>query len=341
MSAATGNHHRTRNRVSNACQRCRKHKIRCSGTHPCQTCVHKGCVCEYAADDRKILISEGTLRDLQNKSRELEQLRKRKANQALARTSIQSDQQIPLPELVSSEPQEGQHYQDAPSVIQPNLDELDRLTDDSNSRQDEGTTSLSNPLVPERPEYVTDSIGALRYLGTSSNWSFCHQLLYKSYRNPNFAPQAEPALYWEGTVYAVDAGRPALAAEDFVGLPSLELAIFYVQTVKFRTYPLYYLFDEDSFCSNLRNFYAGMIEYAQQHRAWFAHYLVIMAFGKTFNTRTNSVTAGLTLFNRGLRILPDITILCHEPMVSTELLCSIALYLQSVDFRGAAHLYVS
>jgi hypothetical protein len=45
-------------RVSNACQRCRQHKIKCCGSQPCKACLHKGSRCSFVSEERNILVSE-------------------------------------------------------------------------------------------------------------------------------------------------------------------------------------------------------------------------------------------------------------------------------------------
>lgn len=216
-------------------------------------------------------------------------------------------------------------------------DHTDRSTEGADSRQEENAAQLTNPLVHEQPEYAQNSNGRLLHFGHSSTWAFTQQLLDKTNQT------SHNRYVWneEASVYLLNAERSLLGQDDIKGLPSSELAMFYMHAVKFRTCPLYYLFDDGDFTFHLRRFYSNVLEYAQQHRIWFVHYLVIMAFGKTFNTNHNAVTAGLTLFSRALRLLPDTTVLCQDPVPSTELLSSIALYLQSVDHRAAAHLYVS
>ncbi|KAF9694385.1 hypothetical protein EKO04_007231 [Ascochyta lentis] len=93
---------------------------------------------------------------------------------------------------------------------------------------------------------------------------------------------------------------------------------------------------------HLNHFYQDPMTYAEAHLIWFIHYLVLMAFGKAFvtQTRRGSEPPGLQLFERALRLLPDVTFLINERVESTETLCCIALYLESVDHRTAAHVYI-
>jgi hypothetical protein len=68
-----------------------------------------------------------------------------------------------------------------------------------------------------------------------------------------------------------------------------------------------------------------------------------MAFGKTLISPKipESGPAGSELFARAMQILPDMTHLCRDSVEATEIFCCIALYLQSIDHRSAAYVYVS
>jgi hypothetical protein len=45
-------------------------------------------------------------------------------------------------------------------------------------------------------------------------------------------------------------------------------------------------------------------------------------------------------FVKALQLLPDHHFLYSSPMISTEILCCIALFYQSLDHRSPAHNYV-
>lgn len=200
---------------------------------------------------------------------------------------------------------------------------------------------LSNPLVLKQPAYISDGSGRILYLGHSSTWSFGRHLLHLASRSPHFTPSAESSSNIDGKVFQVHATELSLAPADIAGLPSLELSLFYVQSVKFRTYPFFHLFDESNFLFNLHRFHQDFATYAQTYRLWYVHYLLVMAFGKAFAAPAQESRAGAELFDRALRLLPDITLLCSDPVASTEIFCCIALYLQSIDHRSASQVYVS
>ncbi|CAG9947829.1 unnamed protein product [Clonostachys rosea f. rosea IK726] len=57
----------TRRRSSNACIRCRRHKIKCSGKVPCDACRRRRFNCEYELEEPKVFISKRYLSELQTK----------------------------------------------------------------------------------------------------------------------------------------------------------------------------------------------------------------------------------------------------------------------------------
>ena len=131
---------------------------------------------------------------------------------------------------------------------------------------------------------------------------------------------------------------------DISGLPSLEYALYLLNTVKFRLSPLYRLFDENEFLRNMYEFYDDAPAKVEESRLWYVQYLVIMAFGEAFlvPVRTATNTSGWTkYFTRAMSLLPDTTALWNDPVLAMEVLALTALYFHSVDMRDTAYCYVS
>lgn len=214
----------------------------------------------------------------------------------------------------------------------------------SREGSDPGQGGMPNPLAPGQPAYVAETSGRLRYLGHSSTYAFTQQVLHLTKQNPPSNPSPEILLSLD-EAYRTESDRLTPAKDpDISRLPSKDICLHYLQTVKFRTQPLYYLFDEQDFRIRLQDFYSNPLEYARDNPIWFAHYLVLMAFGKAMETcgQVQSTAQPMIseLFVRALQLLPDMSELCEHPMESTELSCSIALYLQSIQHKQAATVYV-
>ncbi|KAF5627669.1 proline utilization trans-activator [Fusarium sp. NRRL 25303] len=202
---------------------------------------------------------------------------------------------------------------------------------------------VSNLLVPEQPSYMSDYSGRLRYLGHSSTWSFSYQVLQMASQSAGLSgsPAASMQMHVDGQAYGIPERQIDLSAIQITSLPSLELALYYLQTVKFRTYPLFHLFQETDFVHVLHLFYQDPLGVARTHNLWYIHYLIIMAFGKSFAGQQASIgPAGADLFSRAMNQMPDVTYLSRDPVKATEISCCIALYLHCVDHRVAAHSYI-
>ncbi|KAM0438593.1 hypothetical protein ACHAPT_001345 [Fusarium lateritium] len=345
-----------RKRVSNACQRCRQLKIKCSGTQPCRACTHKGCRCDFVSDDRNILVSERSLVNLRKRLENFEKNRQTPASSAKdsdpnppsGSTTLDQPDAPCLPQITVLQESEQLHGEDE-ALSQPSTEaaqDVDATADQTVSSSDDGSpedADVSNLLVPDQPSYMSDYSGRLRYLGHSSTWSFSYQVLQMASQTAGLlsSPSASMQMHVDGQIYHVIPERQIyLTPADIANLPSLELALYYLQSTKFRICPLFHLFEEADFVQNIQCFYQNPSDFARTNSLWYVHFLVIMAFGKSFVGQQATVgPAGSNLFSRALNLLPDVTYLSRDPVKATEIFCSFALYLHCVDHRVAAHSY--
>lgn len=209
-----------------------------------------------------------------------------------------------------------------------------------------GRFDVANPLAPERPAYIQETTGKLRYLGHSSSYAFTQQVLHMVDQNSSSNPSPQILLSSNGQTYKAESDRlMPLTYPDVSKLPSKDAAIHYLHCVSFRTNPLFYLFDNTNFNSRLQQFYESPFEYAQSALVWYVHFLLLMALGTAldpYGRMGGSPTLTVSHhFTRALQSLPDMSYLCDDPVEATELFCCIALYLQSIDHRQSAIIYVS
>lgn len=181
------------------------------------------------------------------------------------------------------------------------------------------------------------------YLGTSSNWSFTRRVLSLAHQHVHNEELPTQSLIFEGGVYDLGwDGSRADPISDNPVVPSLDHAIYLVNTVKFRCGQIYHLFDDIEFMKNLHEFYNGDGQ-AKTKSLWYIQFLLILAFGKCF-TQTKfqrKKPPGMNYFIKAIQVLPDHNQLYSLPMISTEILCCIALFYQALDCRSPAHNYVS
>ena len=125
-------------------------------------------------------------------------------------------------------------------------------------------------------------------------------------------------------------------------LPTVDHAIYLVNTVKFHCGQIYHLFDDESFMESLYHFYEDPLTKQPDDEMWYVHFLVIMAFGKAFTNKKNQgrCPPGADFFVKALHLLPNMIMLWHDPVHATEIFCCIALYLQCADHRLVAHNFV-
>lgn len=125
------------------------------------------------------------------------------------------------------------------------------------------------------------------------------------------------------------------AMEDF---PSYNYAIYLINTVKFHITQTYHLFEEKSFSQTLDMIYSKDTQPWDPHRRLeYIQYYTIMAFGKELLGQP----PGSEYFLRAIEMFPDIIGLCQDPILSVKICCALVLYLQSIDHRNSAYLYVS
>jgi proline utilization trans-activator len=182
------------------------------------------------------------------------------------------------------------------------------------------------------------------YLGTSSNWSFHGQVLSLVHEHMHKSPLPAADLLFDGSAYHLPwDGTRHLPESASPVIPSIDYAIFLINAVKFHCGDVMHFFEEGEFMLNLHDFYSSTGDkVVWKERLWYIHFLMIIAFGKSFvQQKSHSPRPpGADFLIHALQLLPDTNRLCRDPIVATEVLCCIALYLQSLDSRNAAHVTI-
>ncbi|KAL4948001.1 hypothetical protein BDW69DRAFT_102889 [Aspergillus filifer] len=305
-----------RKRSTNACQRCRKQKIKCSGFQPCNTCHKRKLTCVFDDRDQKVLVTRGFIEDLQ---RRVALLERGDENLSSPRSFVEQDR---------GRPDDGGN---------------DDPAGDAGYDQNAEGADLTNPLSTGPSAFTTSGTGQIFYLGTSSNWSFARKILSMTHEHLYNSSLPTDCLLFEGTTYDLgwDGQRTTVYHEAPI-VPTLDYSIYLINAVKFHAGQLYHLFDEGTFMGGLYAFYEDPIQRMTTDVLWYIHYLVIVSLGKALVVQRNRDTRppGCEFFTRALQLLPDSTHLARDPVIATEILCCMALYLQSLDFRNSAHNYI-
>ncbi|KAF5520509.1 Proline utilization trans-activator [Colletotrichum aenigma] len=276
------------------------------------------------------------LSELQQKIARLERLQAR----ALAEQSIRRGDDVDNPEDGFGDPSRYDEHRRA-SYHSPEAAQRD-----SPPRNPDGDgPDLTNPLTATPSRYcLSASNGMAYFLAPGSNWSFSRHVLSVTHDHVCQSPLPTNSLLFDGCAYDLGwDGSRSTQALDSRFIPSIDYAIFLINAVKFHCGQMFHLFEVDEFMVNMQNFYAkSSADRAEDISLWYIHFLVILAFGKSLIQRKSEGKrpSGADFFVRALQLLPDVTALCKEPILSSEILCSIAWYYQALDFRHAAHNFI-
>ncbi|KIW45224.1 uncharacterized protein PV06_03626 [Exophiala oligosperma] len=163
------------------------------------------------------------------------------------------------------------------------------------------------------------------------------------------APLPPENLLFEGKSYDLEwdgERRPARnsssqAAEISPALPSADFATFLINAVKFHCGQVFYLFEDERFTQQFSQFQRDPTKTMEASRLWYIHYLLVLAFGKAFvapstNGRSRK-PPGAELFVHAMTLMPEFSFYDADPIEEIQVLCCAALYLQCLDFRGAAY----
>ncbi|KAI7717457.1 hypothetical protein KC353_g4560 [Hortaea werneckii] len=334
--------HRVRKRAPNACVRCRQQKIKCSGSVPCEQCKKRSLACHFDDAQQKVLVTKRYITELQQQACVSFQHGHSHSRTPPSSTAHESGSAAIQP-LVVDRQNDSNDVSDSPLAIYAAPDS-EMPSDADEAEADEASSApdqnLTNPLVSGHSQFTADSFGRPYYLGTSSNWAFARRVLSMVNEVVSGTPLPAPSLHPPYSTYDLGwDGRRTSVSHDDTALPTADFAMFLINAVKFHCGQLYHLFDEEHFMQHFRAHHAGTKIESGDAELWYVHYLLILAFGKAFIIRSSKGKRppGADLFVHAMKLLPDMTCLCTDPIQSIEVLCCAALYLQCVDLRNPAY----
>ncbi|KAH8811331.1 fungal-specific transcription factor domain-containing protein [Xylogone sp. PMI_703] len=320
----------SRRKTLNACQRCRRKKIKCSGLSPCQNCSERGTRCMYQDLGKKVVIPEAYLEHLKSTINRLEE--------QVANKPLQPDQQsVPVHEtaIEQDEPAPNRDIQGSTIYVQPNVEAALPLEDT--------VPPVQNPLTSSQSFFLTDTSGKQRYLGSSSSWSFSWQirrLLKEKIASPDtvdLIPSSEEDTYSMASASI----RDSLSSTP-LDFPSRDYAEYLTNTTAFHLEPVYHIFVKHSFMQKLDQFYEEQSFVDPPKSLWLVQFFLVVAFGKLFLRRGASALGppGAKDFLQAMRLKSDLLDFCDDPVLGIEVLCLISLYLFTADIRSAAYTFI-
>lgn len=184
----------------------------------------------------------------------------------------------------------------------------------------------------------------LVYQGPTSSWSFTHRILKSLAKALCPDTPLDLPIITDRNAYQVQWTKAqSNGIADITALPSQDHAIYLVNTVNFHIGHFLHLYDDEEFMKNLDEFYGDVQQKVQKSKLWYIQFLVVMAFGETLllpASKTSQSSACSPYFTRAMSLLPDITEMWNDPILSVELLALVALYLYSLDMRDSSCCYV-
>ncbi|KAL7933028.1 hypothetical protein V8C35DRAFT_67699 [Trichoderma chlorosporum] len=313
-------------RSNTACIRCRERKVKCSGSLPCNNCSSRRVECVFDPEDKKVAVSERFLKELKRSSGYLHPGSGHTSKRQCLRKDERGD--------------DGLHDGD-------DTDAGDAASDTETSGPND-LVEICNPLAATPSKIITDNKGKRHFLGPSSTWAYIQETISMLQQYVKDQPVPQLSATSDGGAFILDwpstsqhAPNASLTADR---LPSLSYALYLTETVKFHLGSMYHLYDEESFRQELNPFYAigPCVEPPESNRLWFIQYLLVMALGKALimpGTLGNRPT-GYDYVLKAIELLPDANGYYRDSILSVEVLCCLSLYLQSIDHRNTAYIYI-
>lgn len=197
---------RVSKRTSNACVRCRRLKIKCSGLQPCNGCSKRRVACEFDQRDRKIVVTRGYIMDLQNSVQEGEQRRQRRDSRgsAIGELAGQRSNEEEISSAVNGTVQQEAAGGPSNTYATPRSEDIGfqaPAPQESPDHTEPASLAVENPLSLRHAEFTTSAAGVTYYLGTSSNWSFTRRVMHLTHSQVCNSPAPPQALISDGGVY--------------------------------------------------------------------------------------------------------------------------------------------
>ncbi|CAI6091493.1 unnamed protein product [Clonostachys chloroleuca] len=129
---------------------------------------------------------------------------------------------------------------------------------------------------------------------------------------------------------------------DISNLPHRDHALFLIGAAKFYLNNYLGLIDEPEFTKGVYDLYERPASKANSSRTWYAHFLLVLAYGKAYSKGNNSRgPPGSQYALRAMTMLPDMSGLYADPVLAVQTLTLASMWFQSVDMRIAAYYHIS
>ncbi|KAJ5549541.1 hypothetical protein N7513_006775 [Penicillium frequentans] len=304
-------------RSANACETCRKRKVKCTGEKPCRACVKHNLQCIFGTTGRR-KYSEAEVKQL------LEKIR------------IYEERLASVAEDPSLSPR-------APDPIPS-----------GSSRQHDAVTP-GNPATPgnylqrgQPPEallYNESVDGISPATDRTSGPAFESQVRSLLHRSKAYASPTS-GLYHNTHGLSEPMGwisvRGLVDNVDEPSIPSLEESQHLLDQFLYYLGVSQHFFDSRSFSDQMGLLFQTAESREQQKQTtWYTEYLLVMAMAKLMDVeQPTSQPPGSELFSEALKRLPPLHNFGSEGVIVVEILTLVATYLQWCDRKHDAYIYI-
>ncbi|KAJ5797368.1 uncharacterized protein N7503_006664 [Penicillium pulvis] len=323
-------------RSANACETCRKRKVKCTGEKPCRACVKHNLQCIFGTTGRR-KYSEAEVKQLLEKIQIYEE---RLAS--VAEGPSLSSPRAPDPILSGSS---RQHDAVMPGNPATPGNYLQRGQPPEALLYDESVDGISPGKYGFHVPSVADRLIAHKATDRTSGPAFESQvrsLLHRSkaYVSPtsgiyhNTHGSSEP-VGWISVRGLVD-------NVDEPSIPSLEESQHLLDQFLYYLGVSQHFFDSRSFSDQMGLlFQTAESQEQQKQTTWYTEYLLVMAMAKLMDVeQPTSQPPGSELFSEALKRLPPLHHFGGEGVIVVEILTLVATYLQWCDRKHDAYIYI-
>ncbi|KAJ3527303.1 hypothetical protein NM208_g10767 [Fusarium decemcellulare] len=333
---------------TDSCLTCRKKKVRCSGTTPCQYCTKRGLDCRVPEHGHKRMYMANRIEELESKLARYEKegsvipsIVPTRVSEPPASAPVQNGQNKETNGHVStshssphSDPMREHRSSRSPSFIRP-------------------STSFSAPLTQPKyptnaPTHASPASTILAGSSLSSSHTFgsrVQDLLGSSrpeYEETTNKPWVSPEANQLHEV-ARNSAPWRMSIKEFPKLPPrqeaqrlLEKALFYIGQSQHHI-------DAREFSDRLWVFYENRTDPAQLESPWVLEMILMIAIGTLFDAdpEGNEDFSGVQLFEYAHKNVPTLTELRAYGKLGVEIFALFAIYLGNMNRKEEAYLYIS
>ncbi|KAH7161234.1 hypothetical protein EDB81DRAFT_784183 [Dactylonectria macrodidyma] len=322
-------------KASSACLTCRKKKVRCSGTSPCQYCVKRGLDCIIRGQCPKRVFLASRVEELESRLAQYENVDKTSA--------LKTQDASPQENAASVPPVSQAAPPSQPTHLSPQTDPGLGNTPPRSPLLPGPSPSFSAPSIRNAPTQASPSstIPVPASMSSSRNFSSMVQdLLSPPQRNDSNRSSRTPQ---SGRESAFEHAPMRISSQDFPNLPShqeaqrlLDKAMFYIGHTQHHI-------DARDFSDRLWFFYANRDDPNQAASPWCLEMMLVIAIGTLFdaNPEGNGEFSGVELFEYVHKNVPTLSEMHSYGKLGVEIFGLFAIYLQNMHKREEAYLYIS